>query len=184
MPLQTSLHVFAYGSNMCLPRIQARVPSARFVTTGFLDYRRLMFHKRGQDGSAKADIIRTDCETDRVWGVVLSLHRPDRPILDEYEAGYGVEDVVVAGSGEMFHAITYAAHAEMIDRSLKPFSWYHDYVVHGAKQHGLPAEYVEHLQQFDSIADPDAHRHRQNSQILKAVSKQKSVVTRVSRVVD
>ena len=167
IPLPSSIHIFAYGSNMCLPRIQARVPSAKSVTTAFLAQRRLVFHKRGRDGSGKADIVRTGSETDRVWGVVFSLNRSEQPILDDCESGYDVQEVVVAGQSGLMSAVTYVARAEMIDRSLKPFSWYHSYVVQGATQHALPAEYVRRLQQFASITDPDDHRHHSNSQILK-----------------
>ena len=54
----------------------------------------------------------------------------------------------------------------MIDAALQPFSWYHRFVIHGAQQHQLPGDYVEHLQTFDSIADPDDARHQQNCGII------------------
>jgi hypothetical protein len=54
----------------------------------------------------------------------------------------------------------------MIDASLAPFCWYHRFVVHGAKQHRLPADYAEHLQAFESVADEDGERIRRNSLLL------------------
>ncbi len=155
---------------MCLPRVRARVASAATLATACLSHHRLVFHKRGADGSAKATLMETGRKIDRVWGVVLTIDRSERPVLDEYESGYDVREIVVANRLTQFSTITYMARAEAIDRSLKPFSWYHDYVLSGARQHRLPDEYVEYLQSFDSIPDPDQKRHWLNKQVLAEMS--------------
>lgn len=164
--MKSSLRVFAYGSNMCVQRIGARIASATPLTTAFVTHRQLAFHKRGIDGSAKADAVHTGCADDLVWGVVFSLSAADKRVLDEYESGYDPEEVVVVGNCRAIDAITYVARDEAIDGSLKPFSWYHRFVIYGAEQHRLPKTYIRRLHTFESIADPDSRRHEHNSQLL------------------
>jgi hypothetical protein len=51
---------------------------------------------------------------------------------------------------------TYIADASFIDDSLQPYSWYKDFVLAGAEEHGLPAEYVEsRIVAVHAIGDPD-----------------------------
>ena len=44
------------------------------------------------------------------------------------------------------HAFTYHANPARIDAALRPFDWYKDYVVRGAREHGLPADYIRELE--------------------------------------
>ena len=152
---------------MCTQRIRARVESATSLTTGYVTHRRLAFHKRGVDGSAKADAVYTGRVSDCIWGVVYSLSREEKSILDDYEFGYDEQEVVVIGTSGVLAASIYAARAEAIDASLKPYSWYHRFVIHGAEQHQLPIDYVQHVQAFESIADPDSERSHHNSQLIR-----------------
>lgn len=93
------MKIFSYGSNMSTPRLAARVPSARFVRTGYVVGFTLRFHKRGRlDGSAKADMLRTGDASDRVWGVIWDIDPAHKPDLDRAEglgAGYEEERVRV-----------------------------------------------------------------------------------------
>jgi len=163
------IHIFAYGSNMCTERLQARVPSAEPVTTGYVRQRRFAFHKRSEDGSAKADAMWTGSTSDRVWGVVFRLHLDEKPVLDEHEflgIGYDQELVDVVHETGATQAWMYVAREEAIDPSLLPYSWYHDFILHGARQHKLPTDYVEFLQSFESIADRDCGRHALNRDVI------------------
>ncbi len=157
-PLQMnpSVHVtvFAYGSNMCTERIKARVASATPWTTGYVNQYRLAFHKLGKDGSAKANAVHTGCVRDRIWGVVFSMKRVERRILDDYEFAYERKQVVVVGNSGAVPASMYVARAEAIDGSLKPFTWYCRFVMRGAMQHCLPMDYVHQLQMIERSADP------------------------------
>lgn len=158
--------VFAYGSNMCTARIRERVPSATPLTTGYVSQRRLTFHKRGNDGSAKADAAHTGCVGDRIWGVVFSLKRVEKTILDDYELGYDDDEaIVVAGRSEL-SANIYVARPETIDTSIKPFVWYHRFVIHGAIQHRLPTDYLKKLHAIEAAADPNFERTLRNSRLL------------------
>ncbi|MBT4865210.1 MAG: gamma-glutamylcyclotransferase [Planctomycetaceae bacterium] len=164
--VNSPIHVFAYGSNMCTERLRARVASAAPLAIGYVTRRRLAFHKRGNDGSAKADAVYTGRIRDCVWGVVFSLRSDEKSVLDEFEIGYHEEQVVVIGKTDVLHASVYVASDETVDASLSPFCWYHRFVVQGAKQHRLPTDYVQQLQGIESVTDHDGERLRRNSLLL------------------
>jgi gamma-glutamylcyclotransferase len=158
--------VFAYGSNMCTRRMCERVASARVLATGFVIQRRIAFHKRSQDGSAKADAQFTGTPNDCVWGVIYRLPTDHKPQLDAYEflgVGYDEESVDVMLPFGKVQAWMYVARREAIDDELLPYTWYHDLVVHGAQEHHLPDRYVNQLRAFSTWHDSDvdrAARHR------------------------
>lgn len=156
---------FAYGSNMCTGRLRARVPSARPLFSAKLLNHRLAFHKRSVDGSGKADARYTGHD-DVVWGVVFELDSVEKPALDEAEglgSGYLEKSVTVESPHGEFDAVMY--YASDTDPELKPYSWYLRFVVEGARQHGLPADYVSQIVRTASINDPDAARDTRNRAI-------------------
>ena len=154
------VRVFAYGSNLAPRRLQARVASARPLAIGYLSHRRLKLHKRGRDGSAKADACYTGCRGDRVWGVVVELTKRDKAILDRFESGYCATPVHVQRPTGSIRAWTYLAHATAVDDRLKPFSWYLQFIVSGAKHHRFPTAYVRYLESFESVRDPNRDREK------------------------
>lgn len=163
------LSIFAYGSNMCVERIRKRVPSARPLERACLARYELRMHKRGADGSAKADAFYTGDDRHSVWGVLFEIHSHHKPLLDRHEhLGVGYDDrpvQPVTADGETVEAWIYVARREMIDTQLKPFTWYKDYMLAGARWHRLPPAYVLRLQQVEAIADHDTQRDARNRQI-------------------
>ena len=159
---------FAYGSNMSLVRLRARVPSAQFVAVGTLAAHRLAFHKVGyQDGSGKCDAHYTGCPEDTVIGVVFDLLTEEKSDLDKIEglwAGYDEKEVeVVTCQGRNLPAKMY--FATRIDPSLKPFHWYKKHVLLGAQEHGLPVDYISQIAAVASEEDPDRKRHERETAI-------------------
>lgn len=156
-----TLYYFAYGSNLYLPRMQRRVPSARPVTVARLPGHRPAFHKVGEDGSTKCSIVADEEET--VWGVVYRMAAGERGLLDEAEGpGYEIIDVAVATPGdEWMHAFTYRALPATVGNGW-PYSWYRDLIVHGARHHALPASYIARIADVTSVPDPDPARERAN----------------------
>lgn len=152
---------FAYGSNMSSARLKARVGSARVVSVATLSGHALRFHKSGQDGSAKCDAFATADANDAVIGVLFELDTADKVTLDRYEglgAGYDDKRVVVrTPDGDMHVAVTYAA--TQIDPTLTPYEWYVAHVLRGAREHGLPAEYLARIAAVTTRADPDRARN-------------------------
>jgi hypothetical protein len=160
---------FAYGSNMSLARIRARIASARPLGAALLTGHVLKFHKRGDDGSGKGNAFETGREADRVYGVLFEITDGGKSVLDRFEGlGQGYLDKTVSVdllSGETgIRAVTY--YATRIDEALRPYTWYLDFVVHGARENGLPEEYVAWLAHTEAVADPDARRDSANRAIL------------------
>lgn len=167
MTPERQLHVFAYGSNLHDRRMRIRVSTAIPVAIGYVEQRQLRFHKRSNDGSAKADAAFTAVPSDRVWGVVYRLSRDEKPELDKHEflgIGYDQEQVAVSTRNGSIKAWMYVARRDAIDKTLKPYSWYCDYVIAGARQHRLPFCYISSLMGVESIVDPDFQRHEHNRQ--------------------
>jgi hypothetical protein len=155
------VQVFAYGSNLTVARIEARVGPARTVAIGKLAGHALRFHKIGRDGSGKADAYVSGNRDDAVWGAVYELTPSAKRRLDHFE-GLGSEylDAEVAietASGELA-ARVYRAHPLRVDPALLPFDWYHRLVVHGARAHALPDEYVAALARAPVRVDTDRTR--------------------------
>ncbi|MBR9868727.1 MAG: gamma-glutamylcyclotransferase [Oceanospirillales bacterium] len=157
---------FAYGSNMSLARLQQRVPNARVSGCYFLDGHDLRFHKAGQDGSAKCDAFYTG-RGDRIYGVLFDISVSEKPVLDRAEglgAGYDEKTVQLQNEqGDRVEAITY--YALQIDASLKPYRWYVNHLLVGAREANLPAEYIDKIMGFEFVDDPDADRHARESLI-------------------
>lgn len=150
---------FAYGSNMSIKRMIARVPSTTVDTVACLKKHALLFHKKSKDGSAKCDVIETEKENDTVWGVVFDIDEDEKTKLDGFEGrGYKSKEIELIGRDEKtFKAITY--YAANIDEHLKPYSWYTEHVLRGAREHNLPPEYIASIEKVKAIQDPDQERH-------------------------
>lgn len=162
-----TLRYFAYGSNMHPGRLLTRINSAVVVGVARLPQHRLAFHKRGADGSGKGNIVAAAGA--EVWGVVYSVNVADAAVLDRIEGpGYSRVDleVVQTESGENVSAFSYRARARAIADDLHPFSWYLDFLLHGAAHHGLPDHYLEQLRRVAAIADADSERARLAGSLL------------------
>lgn len=168
---ESRIAIFAYGSNMCTARMLVRVPSANPIAVGYVTGRRIKYHKRSVDGSAKADAEHTGNEADRVWGIVYEIHRDQKADLDRYEqlgVGYGFESVIVDVADERrVRAGIYTALPHAIDQSLQPYSWYVTYLVAGAVQHRLPYCYIQRWLSVPAWLDPDPERHRANAAVVE-----------------
>jgi gamma-glutamylcyclotransferase (GGCT)/AIG2-like uncharacterized protein YtfP len=143
---------FAYGSNLLSRRMRARISSARAVGTGWVDGHRLSLGKPGRDGSGKATLI-ADPDA-RVWGALYAIDPAHWKKLDGFEPGYTrVALVVTTERGERMRASTYVAPETASDAVA--FTWYKRCIVDGAREHDLPAHYVEDLLQLPERPDPN-----------------------------
>lgn len=162
--------IFAYGSNMNLNRLLQRVPSAVKVSNAFLPGFKLLCNKESKDGSAKANIIKTDIPGELVWGVLFNIDNKEKPLLDKAEGlglGYNEDTLTFFDELNNSHfAQVYIADSKSINNHLLPFDWYKDFIVTGAIQNKLPAEYILQLQSIVCITDPDEERRTKNYSIL------------------
>ncbi len=139
---------FAYGSNMSSERLCGRTPSAVPLGRARLAHHGLRWHKLGRDGSGKCDIEPADAPGESVWGVLYEIGRADKHALDTVEGlgvGYNEQTVRVETANGVEKALTYKARPDKIDPTLRPLAWYKAHVLRGAREHGLPEEYVRRI---------------------------------------
>ena len=160
------LHL-AYGSNLLLERIRLpeRCPNARHVGIARLDGWRLSFEKRGQDGSGKATVL-----PDRngvLHGALYDLTTDERRRLDKVEGpGYRAHAVEVVADGSTLPAWLYLGLD--LQPGLRPFRWYRDLVLTGARQHDLPASYADSIEAAATQPDPNEERAARMRRVLEA----------------
>jgi hypothetical protein len=161
---------FAYGSNMSIARLRIRVSSARRKAIGYLYGYKLAFHKTSLDGSGKCDAFETNCNEDYLIGIVYQIDPAHRHKLDKAERfGYEVKNIKIKTlSDEEVVAFTYCANK--INRDLKPYHWYKQHVLFGAKENDLPPEYIKRIESINSIDDHDTDREQRELSIHKKTS--------------
>jgi hypothetical protein len=152
---------------MLLRRLRERAPSAIVITAAALPGYRLTFHKRGRDGSGKANARATGRSTDRVQGVVVEIAQREMAGLDSIEQGYERTWVRVETGADVGEVCCYEAREEFIEPGLLPFGWYHKLVVAGAREHRLPASYVRRLLSQPTEADPERERRARWERLLR-----------------
>ena len=158
---------FAYGSNMLTAKMRRAAPSAKSVAVGQIQGHVLRFNKVSQaDGSGKGNIIATGNADDTVWGVIFKIGDQDRAELDRSEGGYAPTEIRVTAAGERVCLLTYVAKPDRIDDSLRPYTWYKEFVVSGAREHGLPSDYIAQLAAVEAVADPDLSRDTNERALL------------------
>lgn len=157
---------------MSTVRLRERIPSCTPLGIATLPGHTLRFHKSSIDKSGKCNAIATDSE-DCVIGVLFGFDPAERSELDAAEGvGRGYEDVIVTvinDKGRRRKVLTYLASPNYIDDKLQPYSWYKEYVLVGAREHGLPAEYISrYIQSVEAIEDPDRERDKDRRAILQS----------------
>ena len=147
---------FAYGSNLRESRLRERAPSARFVSVGRLFGHELRFHKRGRDGTAKAD-AHPGRPGAFVWGAVAELEDEDLTTLDQYEPGYRRTQLPIVVAGDSVTAWVYRAEARVQQKGLRPHTWYVDHILAGGRARGLPAGYLARVASVPTLGgQPDS----------------------------
>jgi len=119
------------------------------------------------DGSAKCDARQSGDPSHFIFGVLYEVHPDEKPGLDEAEglgSGYEIKDVLIRlDDGSSVDAFTY--YATRIDASLKPYDWYREHVLVGARENLFPEDYVKFLEEFEFIEDADPGRRRRELSI-------------------
>lgn len=126
----------------------------------------LKFHKRGQDSSAKCNIIQTGKTADVVYGAIYEMLASEKNKLDKVEglnAGYSLTHIEIAEQGTAFF---YEADEKYIDNDLLPFAWYKELVVAGGRFHVFPETYLAQINRVNAIPDFDEARHHHHMAIL------------------
>lgn len=178
------LYYLAYGSNLHPQRLLQRVPSAEVIGTVEMTGCTLSFSKRSKYGSGKCTIRLPDspAETDApvalrarshtaepcMYGVLYRFHPSHKRALERAEGTDGYQELLVSCTvdNQPYQAFVYIARASHLDASLKPYRWYKDFVVEGARYHRFPAEYLAWLQAVEAIPDTDPARAANEEALL------------------
>ena len=126
----------------------------------------LRFHKHSKkDGSAKCDAFATPDKDAAGVGVLFKFDSADRDKLDAAEGagkGYDARVVTVINhKGRRRKVLSYFASPDAIDASVKPYTWYKDHVLAGAKEHNVPPDYVaQYIDAVEAVEDPDRERDK------------------------
>ena len=168
---------FGYGSNMLTCKLKDRCPSAVPIGICKIKKHSLKFHKvshANQNGipdiSGKGDIVPSESETDEVYGVLFKILKTEEKKLDKAEGypdyGYDKKEIdVISIKGEKYTSVR-MYFANDIDPKKKPYHWYKEQVVQGAREHGLPEDYIKKIKAVESIPDQDQEREKIQSKHL------------------
>jgi gamma-glutamylcyclotransferase len=164
-----AVHYFAYGSNMSVKRVAERVPSVAKIGRATLEGHSLAFHKKSIDGSAKCDAVATAGEQDRVHGVLYSLDEAELALLDKAEGcGHGyIRKSIVLQLETGGRATAECYFATRVEKGLNPFGWYLEHVLYGAREAGLPQDYLDRLASIPTDQDPNEERHARQLSIYQ-----------------
>ena len=155
---------------MSLARLKARTPSAKRIGTFILPGHSLRFHMiSDNDGSGKCDALFTGRADDSVIGALFEIVDSEKEILDKVEGlGYWYQSKMVSVSdaqGKVFEALTY--YAVRIHPCVLPYSWYLYHVLYGAKEIGVPVDYLAAIENTQTIEDPDRERDARERAIYR-----------------
>lgn len=140
------------------------------MATAYVEGYRLTFDKVSRDGSGKCAIEPTGNVADHVWGVLFRVATAEAADLDDAEGlghGYRKGEVEAVAATERTQAVAYFATQKQL--ALCPYDWYKAFVMQGAIEHRLPADYIEGLRSVISQPDPDPVRRSRNDCILQLI---------------
>ena len=156
----------AYGSNLHPLRLGKRLSSARLITTALLPGWSLHFHKRGDDKSAKCNIL---AGGSGVHCAVFEISIQDKLVLDRIEGvGFGYSEIMLSIPA-VGDCASYVAKESHIDDSLLPYDWYHELVLVGAHTHRFPDDYLKRIKSRQALPDPDPNRRTEEWKTVEMI---------------
>lgn len=142
---------FAYGSNISLEQMQLKCFNPRVIGVARLDGHRIGFYGYSSIWDGAVETVIPDTQS-QVWGVLYQLEAGDWESLDN------CQDVRADGTGAYFHYPVEVLAGQQIIREATiykkdrlgqpqlPSAQYLSVIVKGAKEQGLPENYVAGLQ--------------------------------------
>ncbi len=135
---------FAYGSNLWMEQVADRtgpiLQGDDRPRLARLPDHRLVFNMQEGPDEVFANIMPGE---DTVFGVVYRLTHASLDRMDRHEQGYVRMRVrVVLEDGEFIEAVTYVADPAYVAHGGRPSAVYLRRIVLGARQHGLPEDYI------------------------------------------
>ena len=152
---RTELYCFAYGSDMNSKQIRERCSNPKAIAVAKLPDHRIAFFDYAKHWDSALETVVEEPGHD-VWGVIYALSSDDRQSLDVWK------DARLDGAGAYFHypvSLTDTAGVTRIVLFYKkdrmgdpqlPSQEYLNFIIEGAVENQLPAEYIEELRQIES----------------------------------
>lgn len=164
----------AYGSNLHPERLRRRVGTTELIDVVRLSDWRLCFDKRGGDGSAKANLRPAPGTGMHAWAALHALDAGQWRVLDRCEGlGHGYEtlrfDVLV--DGRIMPALAYLSPSQWTSDDMRPFDWYRDLIVAGARYLGVPEADVARIAATPSVTDPVNARAGERFRLLRELAR-------------
>ncbi len=150
----SSVLYFAYGSNLHLKQFARRCHGSKAVGRARLpDYRLAFTRYSSNRRGGVADIVpEPDAE---VWGALYEVDEACLATLDEYEGvprSYRREMIRVLDDSRVEQeAVVYIANQT---GAFAPSREYLALIIEGARDHGLPEEYIRAIEQVQADARP------------------------------
>jgi gamma-glutamylcyclotransferase len=134
-------------------RITERCPNSVFIGVAKVSGWKLVFNKRSKDGSGKANLVYIGGDN-LVWGVIWDISEGDKVLLDKAEGlGWGYDEFklfVINDLGEEIECVCYiSTNEKYLDKGLKPYDWYKEFCLEGAREHSIPEDYILTIESVD-----------------------------------
>ncbi|QAT16669.1 gamma-glutamylcyclotransferase [Candidatus Velamenicoccus archaeovorus] len=137
---------FAYGSNMNKKQMKERCPSSKFIKRAYVEGYEFVYDGYSQSRKgAVANIIKS--ENEKVWGCLFEINEDNLSALDCYEGYFSrVYDkktiMVKDDEGKSHSVIVYFRTGKEVG---VPHEDYQCDVIQGAKDCGLPEDYIKNV---------------------------------------
>ena len=123
---------------MCACWLKRDIDSAVFLYRAELKGWRVVFNKKSEDGSAKANI--EESPDDSILGVIYEIDEAEKDLLDGKEGKYKPLAVsVTLEDGSTKDVVTYKSDHKTAE---PPYEWYKEIIIRGAEEHGLSKRYI------------------------------------------
>lgn len=139
--------IFAYGSNMKTERMVERVPGAKVTGRVFAGNRKMVCNKKSKDGSGKANLVESPGSV--TWGVLYEIEDDALDKLDRVEGGYERVLLGVTADDDT-RVIAQAYVSDQVTGDPRPFAWYKELILDGAREHNLPVAYIDYLEEIET----------------------------------
>lgn len=137
---------FAYASNMSRAQMKSRAGEIFEESVARLENYEIVFNKKARGGSATANI--RPAAGQAVEGVLYKINEGAFRALDRFEGApqhyRRIEVNVTSGNGQKVAAQAFIA--TKVDRGLRPAPHYLKTILDGAREHGLPEDYLQKIQ--------------------------------------
>ena len=139
---------------------------------GKLSKHRLSFHKKSDDRSSKCNLFHTGSESDLIYGAIYEIHPEHKSVLDRFEGegfGYTNNQIKIQHQDQEHDCFTYIAQQSHITDDLRPYHWYKELVVLGARHLQFPESYILSIESVVSMEDPNEQRRKERAILIEKV---------------